>query len=59
MKLTAEQLDRMEGLTNIAAQESIETAADKIYTDLIEDGFDREDILEYFNHIIRGACMPA
>lgn len=58
MEISDETFARMEGLTSLSAQNKMIQAIDEIYTDLIEDGFDREEILEYFRLIIEGSCAP-
>lgn len=54
--ISEKSIRRMEGLTNLSAQTDLIQSVDTIYTDLKEDGFEREEILEYLTSIIRGAC---
>ena len=56
--LLEQAIQRMEGLTNLAANETLQESASTIYEDLEDEGFDREDILQYLRLIIEGACVP-
>lgn len=56
--LTEENIERMEGLTNLAAHSVLEESVKTIYEDLEEDGYERGEILEYLNLIVEGACFP-
>ena len=53
--ISPEAIERMEGLTDINAFNRMEEASATIYTDLSNEGFERQEIIAYLMLIVEAA----